>query len=154
MSPCTGKSNTKCSSYLRFCLTKLSSKISRSFLQVASEASLLNLTDTDVFIPVENTIAFHLKASARMNGRGSSCSSTLFSLPELLFSRNGFHGNAKAYFRTKGRWMTEINPFDVADDGERRAEGVVADVLELNPEEPRVGWRRHLPQGLRTKINL
>ena len=46
------------------------------------------------------------------------------------------------------------DPSEFADDGERRAEGVVADVLALDPEEPRVGWRRHLPQGVTRKETI
>ena len=51
------------------------------------------------------------------------------------------------------RTLDDRYDFDVADDGERRAEGVAADVLALDPEEPRVGWCRHLPKGVATNIN-
>ena len=59
-----------------------------------------------------------------------------------------FHHTKKDF----GRWRSIHGPSDpgsdIADDGERRAEDVIADVLALDPEEPRVSRRRHLPQGV------
>ena len=88
-------------------LTKLSSKISNSFPRLGAKRFwLLNLTD--VFLPLENTLALHLGHQLCSMSRMSGVF-TLFSWAELLFSTNALPWKSRGFLpNKKGHWTTDM----------------------------------------------